>query len=631
MHNNICAMFQVFPVKLSTCNLHGHNTRAGITARLDHISLQQYISSSALKKEASHQDMWLESGNLYIGPIDIEAAMALPNPDYHSIQDTFLKLHDKKTHRLWFLWPNETFFILSPSVLTKCGCHGGCVFFGNNKNGVGFFNSSKSKDAPFSSAVLQISPEGQDPGFGQSLLCKDRLMFDVQPNNGALSPQRAQGFSFTRGYMSDVGSIESPVTNVTLVEDQSLVGSHGNASYTSGLGEISNPPEAKSGTLKSTGSDRRSIRTMRSDSYTDKSVITTPSDAGNWVVGESSVGSPISETTSFVSRKGSLEESRKTVSHSDSITSYDGARSVRERYMNRSPNLDVQSKASSRGSLPSPRMRREDMSDRAFSAVSLESERYYSAEEDSSSTHAKDDSAIDDSDVNVTVVSSDTTVVHLDDSQSEDKNKTLTFDSQSEERNKTSQSEDKNKTLTFDSQSEDKNKTLTGAGKTVIQNMGDSDSTNSYELAPSDQSDLDEFDEDLDSEIPENFSMVDLHSQVNKPITESPILMSCYSSHMTQFQCNDWSAASPNQQYRNKYGMKMDQSAYSLSSVGQSVQYIHSSACVPHFMRLRQGFSTKLMKTRESYSVQTPSREEASQDIHDPWQHITEASFPDGM
>jgi hypothetical protein len=33
----------------------------------------------------------LESGGLTIGPIDAEAAMALPNPDFHKIQDNFLK------------------------------------------------------------------------------------------------------------------------------------------------------------------------------------------------------------------------------------------------------------------------------------------------------------------------------------------------------------------------------------------------------------------------------------------------------------------------------------------------------------------------------------------------------------
>jgi hypothetical protein len=67
--------------------------------------LTQFISSSALKHDSSQSDLWLESGGLTIGPIDAEAAMALPNPDFHKIQDNFLKIHDKKTKRLWFVWP----------------------------------------------------------------------------------------------------------------------------------------------------------------------------------------------------------------------------------------------------------------------------------------------------------------------------------------------------------------------------------------------------------------------------------------------------------------------------------------------------------------------------------------------
>jgi len=103
---------QLHPIKLSTCNLHGTNTRAGITARVEHISLTQFISSSALKHDSSQSDLWLESGGLTIGPIDAEAAMALPNPDFHKIQDNFLKIHDKKTKRLWFVWPPEEVRVL---------------------------------------------------------------------------------------------------------------------------------------------------------------------------------------------------------------------------------------------------------------------------------------------------------------------------------------------------------------------------------------------------------------------------------------------------------------------------------------------------------------------------------------
>lgn len=48
---------------------------------------------------------------------------------------------------------------------------------------------------------------------------------------------------------------------------------------------------------------------------------------------------------------------------------------------------------------------------------------------------------------------------------------------------------------------------------------------------------------------------------------------------------------------------KTHQSMYSMSSAGQSAQYIHSPACVPHFIKLRQGFSLAQMRTLEQEDV----------------------------
>lgn len=48
---------------------------------------------------------------------------------------SFLKLHDKRHKKLWFLW-NSGF------EATRCGCIGGTAFFGNNVNGPKFFKPS---------------------------------------------------------------------------------------------------------------------------------------------------------------------------------------------------------------------------------------------------------------------------------------------------------------------------------------------------------------------------------------------------------------------------------------------------------------------------------------------------------
>lgn len=48
---------------------------------------------------------------------------------------SFLKIHDKRHKRLWFLW-NTGFDAM------RCGCIGGTAFFGNNINGPKFFKPS---------------------------------------------------------------------------------------------------------------------------------------------------------------------------------------------------------------------------------------------------------------------------------------------------------------------------------------------------------------------------------------------------------------------------------------------------------------------------------------------------------
>ena len=72
-------------------------------------------------------------------------------------QDKFLRLHDAKTKRLWFLWKDKDLSTPTPSsVAGKCGCLGGCVFFGMNKNGLTFFKVKRHKDGAQVVAVPQV-------------------------------------------------------------------------------------------------------------------------------------------------------------------------------------------------------------------------------------------------------------------------------------------------------------------------------------------------------------------------------------------------------------------------------------------------------------------------------------------
>lgn len=88
-------------------------------------------------REFEANEPWLEVGSVSLGSIVVEAASALPIPEHqlHLIQHSFLKLHDEKSKRLWFLW-------MASVEHSRCGCVGGCSFFGSNRNGLKFFKPS---------------------------------------------------------------------------------------------------------------------------------------------------------------------------------------------------------------------------------------------------------------------------------------------------------------------------------------------------------------------------------------------------------------------------------------------------------------------------------------------------------
>lgn len=84
-------------------------------------------------------DIWLEVGAVDLGPLIIESAMSsdIKEHDMFAVQQKFLKMHDDKFKKLWFLWPELN------KAMGRCGCVGGCQFFGSNKHGARFFKPTR--------------------------------------------------------------------------------------------------------------------------------------------------------------------------------------------------------------------------------------------------------------------------------------------------------------------------------------------------------------------------------------------------------------------------------------------------------------------------------------------------------
>ena len=142
---------------------------------------------------------WLEVGMVEIGPVyvDIGSSMDHSRIDLPIMQNTFLKFHDQRTRRLWFLWasvadPEADSSSSSggggggggqhPVYHGKCGCRAGCTFFGRNANGLDFFDHDETESY---AALANALRRNGDPSFGQSILHDNVWLIDLLDSSDA--------------------------------------------------------------------------------------------------------------------------------------------------------------------------------------------------------------------------------------------------------------------------------------------------------------------------------------------------------------------------------------------------------------------------------------------------------------
>ncbi|CAB3237702.1 unnamed protein product [Arctia plantaginis] len=186
----------ISPARLSFCNLHGSGFGTGLTGLLPNIKLSLFTqtnmqsnthhhsngsnNTNASQAKQPESETWVGVGSVTLGPLLLEAASSLPQTpkNLHLVQQKFLKLHDEKTKRIWFLWPSE-------GKSSQCGCTGGCAFFGSNRNGPNFLKpSSGDLNEGINVAIFNIiETTPGEYGYGQSLLHSGQLVFHTPPYN----------------------------------------------------------------------------------------------------------------------------------------------------------------------------------------------------------------------------------------------------------------------------------------------------------------------------------------------------------------------------------------------------------------------------------------------------------------
>ncbi|PNF17358.1 hypothetical protein B7P43_G02985 [Cryptotermes secundus] len=206
LENGTAVQIWASPIRIATCNLHGHLVKSGVTGVLPAVQVRQFVAtgsnfnggnanhsntnttgSGRSQHNASRMEgslvgeLWLEVGSVSLGPLVVEAAMSLATPEHnlHLVQHRYLRTHDEAHKRLWFLWSGEGTNI---KAVGRCGCIGGCAFFGSNRNGAKFFKPSwQDFQDGVNMAAFRIHETGQDPGFGQSILHEGQLVFHTPP------------------------------------------------------------------------------------------------------------------------------------------------------------------------------------------------------------------------------------------------------------------------------------------------------------------------------------------------------------------------------------------------------------------------------------------------------------------
>ncbi|XP_054419437.1 bridge-like lipid transfer protein family member 1 isoform X3 [Pteronotus mesoamericanus] len=181
-------------VRVANCNLHNQTVGEGISAAIQDFQVRQCVEQLAapragLQPAALRRACWLEAGSASLGLITMDVALAADHHSKHEAQRHFLETHDARTKRLWFLWPEDP--LRSKRCRHRCGCLGGCRFFGGTAAGLDFFKLEEL--TPSSSSAFSSASAESDMYYGQSLLQPGEWIITKE------APKAAEGAGSTNG------------------------------------------------------------------------------------------------------------------------------------------------------------------------------------------------------------------------------------------------------------------------------------------------------------------------------------------------------------------------------------------------------------------------------------------------
>lgn len=532
------AYLQITPIKFSTCNLHSCHSNNGITLLINSVFIKHFVivdsnmttsslsasrhrlgSTTSFKEsvkefslagETAKNTKCYEALNIEFGPVFVDTAELLSIVESYTIsQKKFLSIHDAKVKKLWFLW-NDKFSSNTSSYLAgKCGCVGGCAFFGNNLNGRNFF-SLNSRDAVDGKIYKQRSEEtmnekfekGYDFMYGESLLNPGEPILGLKLNS--INEESEENLNALGSPIADSKfNLAKPAADSKDGFRYSPVLAAGNRTSSPYLSKVKSTAFQSSNSMSPSlfkkskfGSNLSYLNINKKDNFSTQSQL---GPAGN-------AGRRLHKSHLFTDKNRSLSETGIEKS-----TKYD-ARSDRLSKLKEQPIQDTQQQQTTdslirqpKKSLISSRDLAESPSIRSLkSQQSAGLDRYFSAEELTDSP-AKSSNAAESEDTFKSIsnfVGSPSDNQLLEDENAEGDENAGELDGKRAKKRKNSRSS----------------------------------SNSSFMSACSSPKE----DEDSMSEDEDNESIYDLRDQMEKPIIDSPLLMSTYSNYLTLYQCENW-------------------------------------------------------------------------------------------
>ncbi|EAT39350.1 AAEL008845-PA, partial [Aedes aegypti] len=468
-------------------------------------------------RDIDSTEPWLEVGCLSLGPVIIEAASALPIPEHclHLVQHNYLKLHDERNKKLWFLWANT-------SDPIRCGCVGGCAFFGSNRNGARFFKPSAQDLQDFINiARYHIHPNPREYGFGQSLLHEDQLVFHTPPYS--MQPVSLQecydyvgkpNLRSTRHCPTDSKSPLPPKHEAFMTQKQcdvspnsTMIRSGGDKSGKSSLERVK---EKDCGGQNTISHDVPYYRLLESSPKANNPKICTSMRQDS----ESRLLTP--KAIKVQAPKTSASDSRLTMEYfqgEDTVSVSEEPTELSHSAPQPHP-LESDSEHSLSPKVPPEEVIIRDVQRTVSLTSENPSEAFFSADED---LHASRSSSLKATDLSTVIpkkrFASDLSIVGPNEMEGKLSTHRSDYEIHTPE-----------------------HRSLPMRPQSTAELVDPHDSSESHSLSSS------SFISALSSQ--EDITLVNLHMQINRPIVDSPLLMASYVTHLAQVRCSNWAHCS---------------------------------------------------------------------------------------